>query len=848
PASTLAILLHQLNSSVVALLAVAAALSAAFGDYIEAAAILVVLLLNTLIGFLTEYKAERSMEALRSLGAHVQRVRRHGVTLLIDAGELVPGDILLLEAGDVATADARLLGASSLMVDEASLTGESVPVDKSTTPVPAATGLADRTSMLFNGTAITRGTATAVVIAIGMATELGHVAQLTSSTTREASPLTRNLARLSTQLVVLTTAIAALVAAAGIVQGQPPLLMVEAAIALAVAAIPEGLPIVATLVLARGMWRMAEKNAVIERLAAVETLGATTVIFTDKTGTLTENNMTVRRIVTPTADVTIADARAFPLDAVMRRLLRAAVLCNDAVLDGPGQAAIGDPLELALLAAARVAGIEQSAELAAHPETARSAFDNSVRMMATIHGGDGGALVAVKGAPEAVIGRAAFMATADGDVAIDDGIRAEWNARTEGLSRSGLRVLALAERSAGHSDGDPYRSITLLGLAGLYDPPRADVRDAIAACRRAGIRVIMVTGDHAVTAASIAGEIGLTTAEPRVVEGRHLDPPDGVADATILAADVFARVSPAQKLALVARYQAAGHVVAMTGDGVNDAPALEQADIGVAMGLRGTEVARQAAAMVLRDDRFTTIVTAIREGRTIFANIRRFVTYLLACNIAEVMVVGLALLAGMPLPLQPLQILFLNLVTDVFPAFALALSEGGETSLDQPPRDPREPLVGPQQWLEIALYAAAMTLATLAAMALAQPLAQPLAQTQLGTDPRSATTMAFLTLGLVQLWHVFNMADRRAPTFINEITTNRAVWLALAICLALLWIACNLPFVARILQLSAPDARQWGIALALSCTAFMLGRGAVWLAGVLRARQSARHAKGMRPA
>ena len=306
--------------------------------------------------------------------------------------------------------------------------------------------------------------------------------------------------------------------------------MVEAAIALAVAAIPEGLPIVATLVLARGMWRMAEKNAVIERLAAVETLGATTVIFTDKTGTLTENNMTVRRIVTATADVTIADARAFPLDAVMRRLLRAAVLCNDAVLDAPGQTAIGDPLELALLAAARLAGVEQSALSAAHPETARSAFDNALRMMATAHACDGRTLLTVKGAPEAVIDRAAFVATADGDVPMDDGIRAEWHARTEASEPLGSQGARLRRARADDSDGDPYRAITLLGLAGLYDPPRTDVRDAIAACRRAGIRVIMVTGDHAVTAASIAGEIGLTATEPRVVEGRHLDQPDGVAD------------------------------------------------------------------------------------------------------------------------------------------------------------------------------------------------------------------------------------------------------------------------------------------------------------------------------
>jgi Ca2+-transporting ATPase len=827
PKSAAVILVHQVQSSVVALLAAAAALSGAFGDWQEAFAILVVLGLNTLIGFVTELKAERSMEALRRIGTHLQRVRRGGCVLVVNSEELVPGDIVLIEAGDVATADARLVSAADLSVDESALTGESVPVEKSLAPVAGDAAIGDRSSMLHKGTAVTRGSAVAVVTATGMHTELGQVARLAAAAAPEDSPLTKNLARLSRNLVLVTLLIAAAVASIGILQGQSPMLMVEAAIALTVAAIPEGLPIVATLALARGMWRMARKNALIERLSAVETLGATTVILTDKTGTLTENRMAVHRLVTAAGDAVVEDremngADALPASAL--RLLRAAALCNDAVLKAAGQPDCGDPLEIALLRAAHGAGLDRPRLLRDCPEAAREPFDSDTRLMATVHRCAEGFLVAVKGALEAVLAQTTRLAGPQGDSPLRPAQRELIRAKVEELGQQGLRVLAIADRTAlAQLAAPPYGGdLTLLGLVGLHDPPRPDVEPAIAACRGAGIRVIMVTGDHAVTAASIARSVSLRS-EPQVIEGRALANGRDLTAADIPHADVLARVSPGQKLDLVSAYQAAGAIVAMTGDGVNDAPALRKADIGVAMGQRGTEVARQAAAMVLRDDAFATIIAAIREGRVIFANIRRFVLYLLACNLSEVMVVGVAVAVGLPLPLLPLQILFLNLVTDVFPAFALAMGEGGQDVMRRPPRDPQEPIITRPLWTLIVAQGLIMMLATLTAMVVARDV--------LALEGTAIVTVSFLTLAMAQIWHVFNMANPGQPLFVNDVTRNPYVWGAALVCVGLIAAACNVPPLAEVLKLASPDARAWTVVLATSLAAMVLGRMATVLIG-----------------
>jgi Ca2+-transporting ATPase len=773
--SAWAILADQFRSLLVALLAVAAALSLAFGSGPEAFAIGAVLLLNGAIGFASELRATREVEALRRLGHMRTRVRREGHVRVVDALDLVPGDIVVVEGGDVVTADVRLLEASRLQADESALTGESAPVGKTIAPLPPDTALADRRNMLFKGTSLTRGAGEGVVVGTGMATELGRITQLVEQAKAESTPLEVRLERLGQRLVGLTLIIAAAIVASGIVAGRDWLTVVQTGIALAVATVPEGLPIIATLALARGMHRMARRNALVNRLSAVETLGATGIIFSDKTGTLTENRMTVVELALPHGD-------GPDLPAPRRPLLEVAVLCNDAALDGP--TGVGDPLEIALLAAGREAGIERASLLASLPELREVAFDPAVKMMATVHRASAACRIAVKGAPEAVLARCTRVATAAGARPLDDALRASLAKRNEEMAGRGLRVLALAERRAAVPEVEPYEDLTWLGLVGLLDPPREDVREAIAACRSAGIRVVMLTGDQPATARAIARAVGIDE------------------DA------VFARITPEQKLALIAEHQQRGHIVAMTGDGVNDAPALKKADIGVAMGLRGTEVARQAADIVLRDDAFATIVAAIAQGRVIFDNIRTFVLYLISCNLSEIGVVAIASLANAPLPLLPLQILFLNLVTDVFPALALGVGEGDPAIMRRLPRDPREQVLERRHWSLVAAHGALITLAVLGALALAHGV--------LGADEPEAVTISFLTLAFAQLWHVFDMRGPRSGWLRNEITRNRWIWGALLLCSALILCAVLVPPLAVLLEIRRPTPRGWLLIAAAS--------------------------------
>ena len=814
-ASGLVILLHQFQSPVVYLLSAAAALAFYFGELEEGASIVAVLAVNALIGFLTELKAARSIEALRALGSRSARVRRDGHARIISAEEMVPGDIVLVEAGDAISADLRLVEASNLAADESTLTGESVAVHKHVDPVPGEARLPERTSMLFKGTALTRGSGEGVVTATGLATELGHVSQLVEEAEPGSSPLERKLARLSTQLVWATLVLTALIGGVGLITGENPFLMVEAAIALAVAAIPEGLPIVATLALARGMWRMARQNALIERLSAVETLGATTVILTDKTGTLTENRMTVRRLWISNGEIEIAtDSGKSPIrvelsqDAQFSLLLEIAVLCNNALLESADEQGSGDPMELALLRAGVRAGLKRSTLLQHNPIACQHAFDTATKMMATVHRRSDRYLFAIKGAPEAVLAASSKVITEHGEAVLDSEMRSEWHEHVEHLGRHGLRVLGCATKTGMRPDAAPYEDLTFVGLVGLEDPARADVPHAIKYCREAGIRVIMVTGDHAVTARSIAWAVGLGHTAANVVEGKHVERFTDGKNAGLLDVGIFARVSPAEKLALVRAYQAAGDVVAMTGDGVNDAPALRQADIGVAMGLRGTDVAREAAAMILLDDAFPTIVKAIREGRVIFGNIRRFVAYLLSCNLSEVLVVGLAVLFTLPLPVLPLQILYLNLVTDVFPAFALALGEGDPDVLKRPPRNPKEPILRRSHWTVIVLHSLALTAGTLGALAAARQW--------LDLDSKSVVTVAFLTLAFAQLWHAFNMRHPHSGLLRNEVTRNLWLWGALLLCTALLAAPPYLAPIADVMHLVPPTPIMWAIILGSS--------------------------------
>ncbi|AMS44973.1 cation-translocating P-type ATPase [Aminobacter aminovorans] len=809
--SLLVILIHQVVSPVVYLLAAAAALSLYFGELIEGAAIASVLALNTLIGFTTELQAARSIEGLRALGSHPARVRRSGRITTVPAEDLVPGDIVLVDAGDRISADLRLIEASNLWVDESTLTGESMPVEKSVDAVAIGAKVGDRTSMLFKGTIASRGSGVGIVIATGLGTELGRISHLVEEADPERSPLEKGLAKLSGQLIGAVILLVVVIAAIGLANGKDLRLMIQASIALAVAAIPEGLPVVATLTLARGMRRMARKNALIERLPAVETLGATTVILTDKTGTLTENRMTVRRIVLHSGlKESEADRGAGEFDESVgiderperRKLLEIAALCNDATLGERDGESSGDPMELALLRAAAGAGVSRGELKRELPQVRKHAFDTRTRMMATVHREIDGHLFAVKGAPEAVLEHATQILTGSGEATMDAAAREKLHDWIQRLGGQGLRVIACAFKNGPDSNADPYHDLVFVGLIGLEAPPREDVPGAIRDARQAGIRIVMVTGDHGVTARSIARAVGIGD---RIAHGGVTEQVGS--DAVPFTADIFARVDPAEKLDLVRAYQAKGEVVAMTGDGVNDAPALRQADIGVAMGKRGTDIAREAAAMILLDDAFSTIVEAIREGRVIFANIRRCAAYLLSCNLSEVLVVGVAVMLTLPLPILPLQILYLNLITDVFPAFALAMGEGAEDVMRRPPRNPSEPILGAHQWRTIVAQSTVLTAGTFVAAVLANFWS---------IDEGAMVTVTFLTLAFAQLWHAFNMADRRSNPARNEVTRNPWAWAALLLCSMLLILPTYISPVAGVLRLVPPNATMWAIILSSS--------------------------------
>ncbi len=817
PQSAWLLLLNQLRSLIVLLLALAALLSLLFGDWVEALAIAAVLVINTVLGFVAELRAVRSMEALRRLGRVHTRVRRNGAARDVPAGALVPGDVVLIEGGDVVTADLRLVEASRLQADESTLTGESVPVAKDTAAAADDAPIHERTGMLFKGTAVTRGSGEAFVVATGMATQLGHIAGLVDEAEGEATPLERRLEALGRRLILLTVVVAVLTAVLGILGGEDLVLMIETGVALAVAAIPEGLPIVATIALARGMWRMARRNVLVNRLSAVEVLGAATVIVTDKTGTLTENQLTLARVALHGGDVDLAEATAATEDEVLRAALRVGVLCTNAEVGDGTDRGTGDPLEVALLTAGRAAGLEHAELLREHPEVAEEAFDPESRMMATVHATAEGRLFAVKGAAEAVLAVCTRTRTAAGDIPLDEQGRREWMARDDALARAGYRILGVAEKTA-PADEAVYSELTLLGLLALLDPPREDVRDAVAACHRAGIRIVMVTGDQAGTARNVAGAVGLTTdPDAPVIEGRDIPAePDDEAARRLLEAPLFARVAPEQKLDLIAIHQRAGAIVAMTGDGVNDAPALKKADIGIAMGRRGTQVAREAADMVLKDDAFTSIVAAVRHGRIIFANIRTFVVYLLSCNVSEIMIVTGAALVRAPLPLLPLQILFLNLVTDVFPALALALGPGDDGAMEGPPRPPGEGILTRRHWRAIAGYGLLITAAVMAAFFVALEI--------LDLGRASAVTVSFLTVAFAQLWHVFNVRSAGSGFLRNAVTRNPWVWGALALCTALMVAAVYTPPLARVLGLVPPSASTWLLILSASFVPWIVGQ------------------------
>jgi Ca2+-transporting ATPase len=830
PVSATHILIAQLRSALVLLLIGAGAVAAATGDGSDAIAIGAVLVLNLGIGFVSELRAHRAMEALQGLEVQHAWAVRAGRARDLDARELVPGDVILLEAGQTVPADARLLESSELRTVEASLSGEpgSVPKDAAAA-IDARAALADRRTMVYKSTSVVAGAARAVVVATGMGTEVGRIGELARRLAKGRTPLERRLEALGQRLGVLALVAALVIAGPGLWQGVPIGRLLQTAIALAVAAVPEGLPVVATIAMAVGVRRMARRRALIRHLPVVESLGSASVICTDKTGTLTAGRMTVTVLRLAEGEMTVAGSNpggeaGFLLDGrpidpssppQVAAALRIGALANAAELREDAAHSTGDPTDLAFLVLAQDAGIDPGRLAREWPRVRLLPFSSERMLMASLHAHDHALVTFVKGAPAAVIERCSRMATEQGARPLLPEDREQllrWSAE---LAGRGLRVLALATGPVEHRDGDLLSGLTWAGFAGLSDPPAAGVAETIRAFRVAGIRTVMLTGDHRLTAAALARELGLLREGDEVLEGRDLDRlTDPELDALLPRIGAVGRMTPEAKVRVIAAFQRQGAVVAMLGDGVNDAAALRQADVGVAMGGRGTDLAKEAADVVLEDDRFSTIGAAIEEGRVILANIRKFVAYLVSGNLAEMLVLFAAGLGGYPAALAPLQILWLNLLTDTAPALALAGEPGEAGVMRAPPSDPCSPILGGAELRSAVVYALLIAACSLAAFVWGLR----------AEGPAAATTMAFMTLGLAQVFHLGNARSTGPVLSVPRVLGNRPAIAAAAGASGLQILTAVVPPLSDLLHVAPLSARGWLVTGALGVLPAVLGQ------------------------
>ena len=780
PPGLLARLARQFNNLLLIVLMVAAVVTVAIGHWIDGGVIAAVVVLNALIGFVQEGKAERALQAIRHLLSPHAVVLRDGRQHDLDAADLVPGDIVLLASGDRLPADVRLLQAHNLRVDESALTGESVPVDKALSSVAAEAAIGDRLCMGYAGTLVTQGQAQAVVVATGAATEIGRIGHLLAGVKEDTTPLLAKMAVFGRRLTTVILAVAALLFLFGtLARGMPADETFMAAVSLAVAAIPEGLPAILTITLAIGVQRMARRHAVVRRLPAVETLGSVTVICSDKTGTLTRNEMTVQSVVCAGQTLEVQGAGYAPQGTLVLdgqpidtarlpaaapgvlRLAEVAALCNDASLhaDSTGWHLAGDPTEGALLTLAMKAGLHPDALRVERPRRDVIPFESEHRYMATLHARGEAMVLLLKGAPEQVLAMCMQQLGPDGQV---QPLAAQgWRDAIDAQARAGRRVLALAERALPVDWQDLQhrgveQGLTLLGIVGIIDPPRAEAVEAVARCQAAGIRVVMITGDHGVTASAIAGQLGMGM-DHRAITGPEIEAMDDAAlREAVRGARVFARASPEHKLRLVRALKANGEIVAMTGDGVNDAPALKQADVGVAMGMKGTEAAKQAGAVVLADDNFASIAHAVEEGRTVYDNLKKTVTFLLPINGGESLTLLLAVLLGVALPILPAQVLWVNMVSSVALAMVLAFEPTEADVMRRPPRPAGEPLLSPFLVWRI-VFVSTLFLAGIFAMfewALWH-----------GASVEAARTVAVNTLVCMEVFYLFSVRYLKSPSF-----------------------------------------------------------------------------------
>ena len=797
------IFIDQFKDPIIYILGVATLLAFLFRNWLEGIAILIVILITVMIGFFMELQAIRSLKKLRKLGQTASRVLRDGKVRKIRASSLVPGDIVLLETGDIVTADSRLITVDNLEVREATLTGESTPIAKKTEVLAVNTSIVEQANMVFKGTTVVKGIAKAIVVATGIHTELGKIQQMGLQTKKSHTPLEKKLKELSKWLIWLTLFMALLIVIAGFLRGKELLLMIQTGVALAVATVPEGLPIVATIALAQGMIRLSKRNVIIKKLEAVQTMGATNIICTDKTGTLTEDRIKVHTLLLGSGEIHEVydyDKNKFALlkeNNSFDTLIKISTLCNSVLSMGGDRH--GDTIDLALMEFAEQSGYDPVLIQESNPEQFEIAFDTEKKMMTTVNLNEDGLYVYTKGAFESIITHCKYILSDNKIIKFKD--KELWYDKLDKMASQGLRTLAFAFKRTEKLPGneDILKDMIFSGIMGFLDPARQDVRSTITTYKNAGIRVVMMTGDHPGTAMKIAQDVGMIAKEQgseMILNGNALTDIDKVSDDSveeILRSPVFARVTPKQKLDLISFYQQTNNIVGMIGDGINDVPALMKADIGIAMGIRGTEAAREAADIILKDDKFTTIELAIRQGRAVYQNIRQFVVYLLSSNLAEIISVGLAALLNLPSPLMPLQILFLNLITDIFPALALGLGKGEEDIMELPPKKPDEPIMTRKHWNATVIYGLSITASVLGVSMYSNYVLQ--------LAPEQINNMAFFTLIFAQLLNVFNMPLRHLSFFRNEVTTNPWIWAAIVFCIFLTALAYLLPPVANVLSL-----------------------------------------------
>ncbi len=841
--------LEQFADLLVAVLIVAALVSGFLGEWLDAVAILAIVFLNAVVGFVQEYKAEAALEALKKMVAPQARVLRDGREQRISARELVPGDLILLEAGDRVPADARLLESMSLEAGESVLTGESMPVSKDAGLVlKQEAAMAERKNLVFMGTFVTRGLGKAVVTATGMQTEFGKIAAQVQSVEEEPTPLQAKLEAVGKRLAQAALLIVVAVFAVGLWRGFPLVEMFVTSVSLAVAAVPEGLPAVMTIALAIGVQRMAKRNAVVRKLRAAEALGSASVICTDKTGTLTRNEMTVRRVFFNGSDILVSGvgysrrgdftcvgkpfnsaARGFPL------FLRAAALRTSAELDelaDEEQKVLGDPTEGALLVLAAKGGLTKQAELDRLAKVYELPFESERKMMSVVYEAVGhsgrvrGRVAFVKGAPEAVLSKCDRMLVGGKERLLTPGKKRLILQKNDEYASEALRVLAIAykpevPKARKYGFASVEQKLVFLGLAAMIDPPREEAKQALALCREAGIRVMMITGDNPVTAQAIAFELGMGEgSRPKAVTGPQIDGlGEDEFEQVVRTTNVFARVSPEHKLRIVSALKKQGAVVAMTGDGVNDAPALKKADIGIAMGITGTDVSKEAADMVLADDNFATIVAAVEEGRVIYANILKTVYFLLSCNLGELGVVFAAAVLSLPLPLLPIQILWMNLVTDGLPALALGVDSPEPNVMRAKPRPKGEEILSKHQVPYLLATAFIIAFGTLALFTAALGA---------GAGLGKARTIAFTAIVAFELFHALNSRSRTHSLFSPGIFRNKLLWLAFVSALVLQVLIVSLPAGQAFFGTQALSLAEWALVLVASSSVLWLYEAWKW--------------------